>query len=179
MACIDGALTSMGFFLLSCCIRFVHVIIISGWVPVQCKTNEQNKWLMEKFARGCIRRNIGWQLRLPSVGDSMFCWVESIVGPLYRWSVLRVCERVPLYAWSCLPLGVTVSLLDHQHVPRGFPFACNSVISQVMGCGAVLSWRFGVSFAEDLGTGNVWSWVENETHPFPQSLALVLESPPL
>lgn len=31
---------------------------------------------------------------------------------------------------------------------------------------------------EDLGTGDVWNWVKNETHPFPQSLALVLESRP-
>lgn len=52
------------------------------------------------------------------------------------------------------------------------------LISQVMGCGAVLSCRFGVSFAEDLGTGDVWNWVENATHTFPQSLALVLESTP-
>lgn len=51
------------------------------------------------------------------------------------------------------------------------------LISQVMGCGAVLSCRFGVSFAEDLGAGDVWNWVENEIHPFPQSLALALERP--
>lgn len=72
---------SLRFFFLSCCIRFVHVIIISGWVPVQCKTNEQNKWLMEKFARGCLRRNIGLQLRLPSVGNSRFVEWNLLLVP--------------------------------------------------------------------------------------------------
>lgn len=28
-------------------------------------------------------------------------------------------KRLPLYAWSLLPLSVSVRLLDHQHVPGG------------------------------------------------------------
>lgn len=73
---------------------------------------------VETLLKDAYEGTIGWQLRLPSVEKSMFCWMES-VGYALQMIRFTGSKRLPLYAWVSLAPQCRVRLLDYQHVPCG------------------------------------------------------------